>query len=74
MPRPTNAELFAELKDLRQLVDTQTETIATLHALADRAHQRLDKAGTVFVAMRDAVDEKLVAIEEGLRYGDLVPS
>lgn len=74
MPRPTNAALVQQIDELRDLVERQSRTISTLHALADRAHERLDKAGRCFLAMRDDYGQQLADLAERLSYGSMAGS
>lgn len=69
MPRPTNASLLDRIKDLERLTRDQTKAIADTHGLADHAHERLDKAGQCFVAMRDDVGGQLAAMGEQINCG-----
>ena len=71
MPRPSNASLLDRIKDLERLTRDQTKAIADTHGLADNAHERLDKAGQCFVAMRDDVGSQLAGMAEQINHGNL---
>lgn len=74
MPRPTNATILQRLKAAEELLALQTKAIADIHALADRSHERIDKAGRCFLAMRDDYGGQLADLAERLSYGSMAGS